>query len=280
MPDSFPISTEIQPQNAHGRYLGLLVGGVATLVFVTWLLNTPEGLLGKADAVGYAVCHRIDGRSFHIGDHQFPLCARCTGMYLGALLGMVVMTLMGRGKAGVLPPRRVLFTLFAFVGLMGIDGVNSYATLFPGVPNLYQPQNWLRLVTGTLNGLALAGLIYPIVNQTLWKHWEERPALANGRELLVLLALAIVTIGMVLSGNVRLLYPLALLSALGVVAMLVALNTTIFLVVVRRENRAENWRGALMPLVAGFALAMTQIGLVDAARFAVFGTWGGLPLPG
>ena len=38
------------------------------LLFIGWLANTPAGLLGKADAIGYAVCHRIDVRSFLLGD--------------------------------------------------------------------------------------------------------------------------------------------------------------------------------------------------------------------
>jgi hypothetical protein len=76
------------------------------------------------------------------------------------------------------------------------------------------------------------------------------------------------------------LYPAALLSALGVVAMLVALNTTLLLIVSRRGNRAATWRDAVLPLVAGLTLTLLEIGLVDAVRFAVFGTWGGLPVPG
>jgi hypothetical protein len=60
----------------------------------------------------------------------------------------------------------------------------------------------------------------------------------------------------------------------------VALNTTILLLVARRENRAGSWRSAALPLLAGFTLAILQIGLVDAVRFAIFGTWGGFPVPG
>ena len=64
----------------------------AVLVFLGFLMVAPPGLLGKADALGYAVCHRIDARSFHIGTRQLPLCARCSGMYLGALLGLVFLS--------------------------------------------------------------------------------------------------------------------------------------------------------------------------------------------
>ena len=72
-----------------------LVAVVAAVVLAAWLVNTPPGILGKADAVGYAVCHRIDERSFHIGDRQVALCARCTGMYLGAVLGLVFQFFLG-----------------------------------------------------------------------------------------------------------------------------------------------------------------------------------------
>ena len=267
------------PHKWSARALPVLFVSVAGLVFVAWLLGTPPGLLGKADAVAYAVCHRIDGRSFHIGDRQLPLCARCTGTYLGALVGMLALAVMGR-RAGGLPTRPLLVILLGFIAVMGFDGVNSYLTLFPGAPHLYEPQNWLRLVTGTFNGMAMAALVFPVLNQTLWKNWENRPALARFRDLGVLVVLGVIIIGLVLTENPVILYPLALLSALGVVVLLTALDTTFLLILTRRDGRVEGWAGALLPLLAGFTLAIVQIGLIDAARFAVFRTWGGFVLPG
>src|SRR5512143_3851532 len=87
---------------------GLAVALAATaIVLFFWLLNTPAGLLGKADAIGYAVCHRIDARSFHIGERQFPLCARCSGMYLGAMVALLYQAVTGRRRAGM--PGRILY---------------------------------------------------------------------------------------------------------------------------------------------------------------------------
>ena len=268
------------PKVPSSRVLPALVVGVAAVALLSWLLNTPEGVLGKADAIGYAVCHRIDGRSFHLGDRQFPLCARCSGMYLGALLGVAGMLALGRGRAGLTPSRWVMVVLVGFMATMGIDGLNSYSHFFPGLPHLYEPQNWLRLSTGMLNGLFLAGLTFPVLNQTLWKNWEARPVLGNFRELALLVGAAAVVVAMVLSDNVVVLYPLAILSVVGVLVLVVSLNTTLLLIGLRRENRAEGWVGAALPLLAGFTLAIIEIGMVDALRFAVFGTWGGLPLPG
>ncbi|MGD0751755.1 MAG: DUF2085 domain-containing protein, partial [Anaerolineales bacterium] len=87
--------------NRIGAASKYLVVVAAVLVLTGWLVNTPPGLLGKLDAIAYAVCHRIAERSFHIGSVQLPLCARCTGMYLGAVTGLVFQSIRGgkRSKA-------------------------------------------------------------------------------------------------------------------------------------------------------------------------------------
>ena len=59
------------------------------VVFVAFVFITPPGLLGKADGIGYAVCHRIDARSFHLHDRQLPLCARCTGEFNAAAIALI-----------------------------------------------------------------------------------------------------------------------------------------------------------------------------------------------
>ena len=250
------------------------------IVFVSWLLNSPAGVLGKADAVGYAVCHRIDGRSFHIGNVQMPLCARCTGIYLGVLLGVALMVVAGRWRAGALSPMRVIAVLILFIAIMGVDGVNSYLTLIPGMPHLYEPQNWLRLITGTLNGVAVSGLVFPMFNQTLWRQWEDRPAIRNLRELGGVVVAAAAVILMVLSDNPLVLYPLALLSVAGVLLLLMMTNSMIFMLLTRTENKATNGRETFVPLAAGLTMALAMIVLIDVARYTFTGTWGGFVIPG
>ncbi|MGQ0604182.1 MAG: DUF2085 domain-containing protein [Anaerolineales bacterium] len=262
------------------RPLWALTLGAFALVVGAWLALTPPGLLGKADAVGYAICHRIDLRSFHIGDRAMPLCARCTGIYLGALFGVVAMALMGRARAGYIPATPVLIALVGFIGAMGVDGANSYASLFPNLPHLYEPQNWLRMVTGTFNGLAVGALIYPVFNQTLWRDWQPRAIVGSFRELAVLVAVGVAIVAATLTENPMVLYPLALLSAAGVVALLTMLYTVGLLILTRRENRAGSWRTAALPLLMGLTLALLQIAVIDAGRFWLFGSWEGFNLSG
>lgn len=253
---------------------GALAGGI----ILAWLLNTPPGLLGKADAIGYAVCHQIDLRSFHIGVRSLPLCARCSGMYLGAAVTFVFYLARGRGKAGVMPAKPLAGILALFFLAWAIDGVNSYLHFFPGVKGLYEPTNTLRLVTGSLLGIVMTTIVYAGFNQTVWRDWKPEPALRSAGDLAILLGMTALIDGTVLSEDPLILYPLALTSALAVVLMLTSIYTMIGLLLTRRENRAESWQGVITPALAGITMAFVQIGLADIVRFWLTGTWGGLQL--
>jgi len=258
------------------RRLALLVAAAAVLA--TWLTQTPAGLLGKVDAIGYAVCHRIDLRSFHLGDRPLPLCSRCTGMYLGALLGFGFLALRGRGRAARLPSLPIVLTFGLFGLAFAVDGLNSYLHFFPGAPVLYEPSNALRLVTGTLLGLGLSVVVYPGFQQTVWRQTLDAPVLRSFGELAVLLGAAGIVIGLVLTENPLILYPLALLSGLGVIVLLTSVYSMVVLLLLRKENRADTWRDLAWPLLGGLTLGFLQISLLDLGRFAVTGTWSGFNL--
>jgi len=244
------------------------------LLTLAFLLFAPEGLLGKADAIAYAVCHRIDLRSYHIGDRPLPLCARCTGMYLGAMLGLAYQWLISK-RSSATPPPRVITGLIFLALAFAVDGINSYLTLFPNFPHLYPPHNSLRLFTGTGMGVVIAAMLYPAFHHTVWQEVSPEPALKNLRQLFALIALAILVDLMVLTQNPLILYPLALLSAAGVLALLTIIYTMLWIIVLRRENLYVHWRQFSSFLIAGFGFALLQILLIDIGRFLLTGSWEG-----
>ena len=138
--------------------MGLVAALLGAVIAGLWLHGTPPGVLGKADAVGYAICHRIAERSFHAHDRPLPLCARCTGIYLGVITGVIVFATRGRLRASRLPGIRVLLVMIALGGLYGLDGLNSYLSIFEAYTPVYQPHNTLRLLSGLIFGL-VAGLV-------------------------------------------------------------------------------------------------------------------------
>lgn len=251
----------------------LIIIVLAGLVLGIWLTYTPPGLLGKADAIGYAVCHQIPARSFFLGGRQLPLCARCSGMYLGALVTLIYQIRLGR--LGGMPARKILIILGAFLIAFAMDGINSYLHLFPNLPNFYEPRNWLRLLTGTGVGIGMSAVLLPIFNQTVWKDWIELPLLYSWRQLTTIVLLVLLIDLAILSENAFLLYPLALLSSATILFILTMLYTVIWILLLKKENNYQTLNDLSGLLIAGFTTAILQIALMDLGRYILTGTWKG-----
>jgi uncharacterized membrane protein len=255
------------------RWKGVLLA-VTGLLLLGWLSFTPPGLFGKLDALGYAVCHRIEVRSFHIGDYQLPLCSRCSGMFLGAVVGIVYQAVIARRRTGA-PPRYLLAAFGVLAAAFVIDGVNSYLQLFQNAPALYEPHNRLRLFTGTGMGFAIAAALFPAFNQTMWAKWDNRPAISGWPSFLGLLGLGILLDLMVLTENPLVLYPLALVSSAGVLILLVLIYAMVWVMLFKMDNTIQSIKQLAFPLLGGLFLALLQVALFNLVRFYLTGTWEG-----
>ena len=90
-------------------------------------------------------------RSFFIGKYQFPLCARCTGILIGHLIGI----------AASLRKSIPFFCAALMLPLM-IDGVAQETTE-------YESNNLRRVVTGVLYGFGvMSAFIYLIRTIMEW----------------------------------------------------------------------------------------------------------------
>lgn len=90
---------------------------------------------------GSKTCHQADDRSFHIGIRKFPVCARCTGIYVGALVSIVL---------SFWQQSPILFA--AMLLPMILDGTIQYLTK-------YRSTNSKRFVTGVVFGYGAVGLV-------------------------------------------------------------------------------------------------------------------------
>jgi len=236
----------------------------------------PHDPLDKADRYAYAVCHRIPGHSFFIGERQLPLCARCSGTYLGALAGIAVLLALGRGRANRFPAPKFLVVFGIFMAAWAIDGANSYASFFPGLPQLYEPNNLLRLATGVLEGLAIAAFVLPLFNLTAWAATDAQPSVVRWRDLGWMLVGGAVVFGLVASEWQPLLYPLALLSGAMVALLVGAICVMLVLMIARRDGQARRWREIALPLLAGLAVALAGLAVIGLFR-DLLTMWFGLP---
>ena len=88
-------------------------------------------------------CHCLDERSFHFRGKKFPICARCTGIMVGNIIGIISLFF-------YIPewyyPALLLIPL-------SLDGGIQYLTK-------YRSNNPLRFITGILWGYAFVALFY------------------------------------------------------------------------------------------------------------------------
>ena len=104
--------------------------------------------------IGHLVCHQLPERNLWIGGRYLPVCARCTGAYLGFCIGYLLLPMRRKEACG--PPN--LWITLLMVAPMIIDAATQWI-------DLRTSTNELRLVTGLLFGVALAPLLVYSLSQ-------------------------------------------------------------------------------------------------------------------
>ncbi len=257
------------------KFLLALWAILALVLVALWLYLTPPGLLGKADAIGYAVCARNPAHSFFFGLRQMPLCARCTGMHTALMLTLLALWRAYPRRAG-LPPRGIQIALALFALAFVVDGANSWMSDYLGRAWLYTPTNTLRLLSGLGMGMAMGAILYPLANQTLWERPDSRRILSL-KGFVALLAAVAAAGALILSKNPLILFPVALLSAADVLFALTLIYTLFVVTLLGRGAAAARISDLKLPIALGATVAFLQIALFDILRFALTHTWGYFP---
>jgi len=109
------------------------------------------------------LCHQIPDRSFFIAEHQFAVCARCTGLYAGftvATLGYPLLRSMRRTDT---PERKWLFLAAA---PLAVDFALGYF-------GIWENTHLSRFVTGALLGSVAVLYVMPGFIDLSLKDWRR-----------------------------------------------------------------------------------------------------------
>lgn len=276
-------------------------GAVGLSVAVIAFLLIPLPLVDKFYAIGFGICPQRSGHSYFLGETllpgegairaavpflnrvapdaatKLPVEARMFGMFAGFLLTVLYSFLIGRGKAALMPNTLILFIYISFIVIMGFDGINATVkdlhTAGLPIPYLYEPRLDFRFASGWLCGIAMAGIVLPVVNYCLWRDAAPRALFDRFREMLPLLGIGAVILALFTTGSGLFYYPLAVLAPVGILVTLGSLNVVLVLTLGRRERVAANWREALNPLTLALLLSLLELGVLSLVRYAAFG-WG------
>lgn len=87
------------------------------------------------------ICHRRPDRSFFIRGHQFPVCSRCTGIYLSIFIYVIY--------AYYIPIHYTLYHVIIAILLIIPCAIDGTTQLF----YIRESNNTLRFITGFLAGI-------------------------------------------------------------------------------------------------------------------------------
>jgi uncharacterized membrane protein len=110
------------------------------------------------------VCHQIPERSFFIVEHQFAVCARCTGLYAGFTLATLVYPLARSLREIEAPPRKWLFMAAA---PLAIDFAIGYLGIWANT-------HFSRFATGALLGAVSVFYVLPGLMDVSLREWHTK----------------------------------------------------------------------------------------------------------
>ena len=93
------------------------------------------------------ICHREKNRTLKYKSYYFPVCARCTGLYI-SYISFIILTSFFEFQYNVF----MILTSFLLLIPGKIDGLTQLL-------GLRESNNYLRLITGLLGGIGLAILM-------------------------------------------------------------------------------------------------------------------------
>jgi uncharacterized membrane protein len=139
-----------------------------TRILLAFVGSIPTLILGAATLCSFAIsagasekwrwlfrlmCHGRPERSLDLFGVPMPICARCTGIYLGLIAGLFVYWLVQFASEKA-------FKRIALIGLvpLGVDGLTQ-------LTGLRESTNALRIATGLVAGLAFGLWILAVVEK-------------------------------------------------------------------------------------------------------------------
>lgn len=219
-------------------------------------------------AVGASVCHQIPSHSFIYENFQFPLCARCTGLYVGSLIGLLYFITQGKRKA--VPDRWYRYLLLVFFVAWAGDGFNSFINDLMNRTILYETSNVTRLITGFGMGLVMSTALMTLFNIVIWQESKNMPLLHHVWQVIAYAGVSVIIGWFLMNPSTILFQSLSVASILTVLVVITLLYTVFWAIILKKENSFSSLQHLSPLIVTGLATALVQVMLLNWLRELIF----------
>jgi uncharacterized membrane protein len=170
MPTSRELESDTFRPNASGSWLVWAIIVLISLSLVGLIVGAPLAQSTGHEAIGFTIyrafsnlCHQLPERSFYLAGHQFAVCARCTGLYVGFAAASLIYPLARSLKRTDTPARRWLLLSAAPMAIdVGLDMLG-----------IWKNTHLSRLSTGLLLGSVAAFYVIPGLIDLLNYDWRR-----------------------------------------------------------------------------------------------------------
>jgi len=212
---------------------------------------------------GEGLCHQIPDRTLVAMGLYYPVCSRCTGIYLGFVVALAVLFYLYRGAQRSGMPRWPFFLVAALASVgMLFDVVTAQLVL-------RETSNLLRLTTGALFGASLAVVAYLMLVDALAAASSDESVVGDARSFSGWLASALATVAVTyfalpFAGPVG-----PVLTAISIIITFSAVATACIGLVPRFRRSVNSVRTAVAPALIGLVLGLGGILLAKALQFGL-----------
>lgn len=211
--------------------------------------------------LGSAVCHQLPERSFFLGGHQLPVCMRCSGTYLGAIITFLYFLVTGRLKRGRFPQTPIFLTILAFPFVMGIDVVTVNL-------GLRSANGDIKLLTGVFAGFFITSFLVPAFHTGFSGKYQDKEIFTNYWFILLIPLFYLITFFLTHLDSIIMFYVTAILQNLSILGIFTVLNTFIFLTIFDKKFEFPvSYKSLLkIPIPSMFLFTIIELGTIYLIR--------------
>jgi len=220
-------------------------------------------ILKFIDRLGFSVCHQLPVRTLLFGKILMPVCARCTGIYIGFLFTIVFLFIVFRKRESDLPPVYVIVAAVVFILSAIVDGFFSYL-------GFYNTNNIIRIITGYMFGAGISIIIYPVFVHQYFKNFQRKKIFYSYKQFIYFIIFSFFSILLQILSPSWLGTFFYYLNGFSVIFTFYFSNLTLFLLIPGFSQKTKKLFSRQLIFPSVLALAATLLELYISYKLHVF----------